>query len=149
LHNIPKAGLALASFLSLLTVAPLALAQSVVNVTLQDATSDSSLSGMKMTATPDSVKAGRITIHATNQSKGLVHEVIVVPAPANGAKLPYDDKSSRVIEKQIKDLGEVSDLPAGKSGSRTLTLKPGDYLLICNQANHYQAGMWTRLTVIP
>jgi uncharacterized cupredoxin-like copper-binding protein len=93
------------------------------------------------------VKAGRIKINATNESQGLVHEVIVVASPPNGGKLPYDEKVGRVIENRIKDLGEVSDLPPGKSGSLTLTLTPGNYLLICNQPNHYRAGMWTRLTV--
>ena len=29
-------------------------------------------------------------------------------------------KTGRVIEKRIKDLGEVSDLPPGKSGSLTV-----------------------------
>jgi uncharacterized cupredoxin-like copper-binding protein len=93
------------------------------------------------------VKAGRVTIHATNESRILVHESIVVLTPANGAPLPYDDKEGRVIEKQIKALGEVSDLPPGRSGSLTVRLVPGNYLLICNQPNHYKAGMWTKLTV--
>jgi len=128
-------------------VASIARADTAVNIVLQDASSGGNLSGMKMTATPDSVKAGRIKINATNESQGLVHEVIVVASPSNGGKLPYDQKVGRVIESRIKDLGEVSDLPPGKSGSLTLKLTPGNYLLICNQPNHYQAGMWTRLTV--
>src|SRR6202162_4282027 len=137
----------LASILTSVTASPLAYADATVNVTLQDATSGSDMTGMKMTATPDSVIAGRVTIHATNQSQGLVHEVIVARPLTNDAKLPYDDKTGRVIEKKIKDLGEVSDLPPGKSGSLTVRLTPGNYLLICNQPNHYQAGMWTKLTV--
>jgi uncharacterized cupredoxin-like copper-binding protein len=100
-----------------------------------------------MTATPDTVRAGRVTIHAANNSQGLVHEVIVVRATANGAALPYDDKNGRVIENKVKHLGEVSDLAPGKSGSLTLHLTPGNYLLICNQPNHYKAGMWTKLAV--
>jgi uncharacterized cupredoxin-like copper-binding protein len=102
---------------------------------------------MEMTATPDNVKAGHVTIHANNQSKGLVHEVIVVRPKANGGDLPYDGRTGQVIEKQITHLGEVSDLSPGKSGSLTLRLRPGAYLLICNQPNHYKAGMWTKLTV--
>ena len=128
-------------------VASIARADTAVNIALRDASSGGNLSGMKMTATPDSVKAGRIKINATNESQGLVHEVIVVASLLNGGKLPYDEKVGRVIESRIKDLGEVSDLPPGKSGSLTLNLTPGNYLLICNQPNHYQAGMWTRLTV--
>jgi uncharacterized cupredoxin-like copper-binding protein len=102
---------------------------------------------MKMTATPDSVKAGKVTIHASNKSQGLVHEVIVVRPPANGADLPYDEQAGKVIETKISDLGEVSDLPPGKSGSLSLRLTPGNYLLVCNQPNHYKAGMWTKITV--
>ena len=43
-------------------------------------------------------------------AQALVHEVIVVLPPANGATLTYDDREGRVIENRIKDLGEVSDL---------------------------------------
>ena len=140
------AALAIASVAGVLATVPRAWADGTVNVVLEDASVGENLSGMKMIATPDSVRSGRITIHATNSSNALVHEVIVVRAPANGA-LPYDDRQGAVIEKRIKDLGEVPDLPAGKSGSITLRLGPGSYLLICNQPNHYKAGMWTRLTV--
>jgi uncharacterized cupredoxin-like copper-binding protein len=124
-----------------------ALADGMVNVSLEDASEGGNLAGMKMTATPDTTKAGRVTIHATNKSSALVHEVIVVRPPANDVPLPYDAKQGEVIEKRIKDLGEVSDLSPGKSGSLTVRLTPGGYLLICNQPNHYKAGMWTRLTV--
>ncbi len=124
-----------------------ALADGTVNVTLEDASDGGNVTGMQMIATPDNVKAGKITIHATNKSLGLTHEVIVVRPTANEAPLPYDANTGRVIEKQIKDLGEVSDLPPGKSGSLTVRLQPGNYLLICNQPNHYKAGMWTKLTV--
>lgn len=142
-----KAALTVSFVVGMLAAVPGARADGTVNVLLEDASEGGNLSGMKMTAKPDSVKSGRITIHATNKSTGLVHEVIVVRPPSIGAPLPYDDKQGRVIEKQIKHLGEVSDLPAGKSGSITLRLSPGDYLLICNQPNHYKAGMWTKLRV--
>jgi uncharacterized cupredoxin-like copper-binding protein len=131
----------------MLAVVPNARADGTVNVLLEDASEGGNLSGMKMTATPGSVKTGRITIHATNKSEGLVHEVIVVRPPTNDAPLPYDDKEGKVVEKRIKDLGEISDLPPGRSGSITLRLGPGHYLLICNQPNHYKAGMWTTLIV--
>ena len=34
-------------------------------------------------------------------------------------------------------LGEVSELDPGKSGTLTLTIKPGKYLLVCNVPGHY------------
>jgi uncharacterized cupredoxin-like copper-binding protein len=135
-------------FLSVLAASQYSFADGTVNVLLEDASAGGNLTGMKMTATPDSVTAGRVTIHASNKSQFLVHEVIVVRPPANGAPLPYDEGAGRIIEKKISDLGEVSDLPPGKSGSLTLRLRPGNYLLVCNQPNHYKAGMWTKLVVV-
>jgi len=135
-----------AVLLTAVLLPPAASAAETINVTLQDATTSSSMSGMRMTASPATVKAGPVTIHASNQSQGLVHEVIVVRSK-DPATLPYDSKAARVVESRIDHLGEVSDLAPGKSGSLTLTLTPGSYLLICNQPNHYKAGMWTRLTV--
>jgi uncharacterized cupredoxin-like copper-binding protein len=44
-------------------------------------------------------------------------------------------------------MGEVSELDPGKSGSLTLTLDAGTYMLFCNLPGHYMAGMWTFVTV--
>jgi uncharacterized cupredoxin-like copper-binding protein len=129
-------------------MAQYSFADGTVNVLLEDASEGGNLAGMKMTATPESVKAGRVIIHASNKSQALVHEVIVVRPAAHDAPLPYDESAGRIIEKKIRDLGEVSDLPPGKSGSLTLRLAPGNYLLVCNQPNHYKAGMWTKLVVV-
>lgn len=139
-------GLTLAASISL----PLfAHAAAVVNVALQDQSSGSRLQGMKMTANPSEVKAGQVTIRATNQSHNLTHEVVVVRIDDADKPLPYDAKTSRVIESRLQRLGEVADLPPGKSGHLTLTLEPGLYLLFCNQPGHYKARMWTTLTVNP
>lgn len=126
-----------------------AYANTTVIVALMDPSTNSSVSGMKMTASPDTVKAGVITFQDTNESKGLVHEMILIHKPADGVALPYDAKKQRVIEAKIKSLGEVSELDPGKSGKLTVTLKPGNYLLLCNQASHYMAGMSTPFTVTP
>jgi uncharacterized cupredoxin-like copper-binding protein len=91
--------------LAAITALPLAQADGTVNVVLQDATSGSGITGMNMTATPDSVIAGRVTIRAANQSQGLVHEVIVVGPVAKGAKLPYNEKTGLVIESRSKTSG--------------------------------------------
>lgn len=147
MKNASITALPVMALLTTLAAIPPARADGTVNVVLQDATDGGDVTGMKMIATPDSVKAGQITIHATNESKGLVHEVVVILAPKDGAPLPYDSKTAAVVEKRVKDIGEVPDLAPGKSGTLTLRLAPGNYLLICNQPSHYKAGMWTRLTV--
>ena len=91
------------------------------------------------------VKAGEVTFQVTNNSKDLIHEMLV--APADPAKpLPFVEKDFRVDEEAAKDMGEVSELDPGKSGALTITLAPGTYILFCNVAGHYMSGMWTLIT---
>lgn len=61
----------------------------------------------------------------------------------------YDFVTSRLLEDEIDSLGEVADIAGGTSGSVTLDLPPGQYLLLCNITAHYQSGMYTTLTVTP
>ena len=50
-------------------------------------------------------------------------------------------------ESKIADLAEASDLQPGEKKRLRLTLKPGNYELICNQPDHYKAGMKASLVV--
>ena len=119
-----------------------------LEIKLQDPSAEPASAHMRIVLDRDTIKPGRVTFHAENQSKKLVHEVIV--ARDDGAKeLPIDAKHARVIESRVRRLGEIADLAPGKSGKLTLTLKPGTYLLFCNEPGHYQDGMFTRLTVAP
>ncbi len=119
----------------------------IVAITLQDVSVDPSISGMVMRIDKTKVKAGRVTLVAVNQSKNLVHEVLVVPALPEGKQLPYDTKKDTVVEKRVHSLGEISELKPGTIGKLTLSLKRGKYLLFCNQPGHYKAGMSTTLVV--
>lgn len=101
--------------------------------------------GIKISAA--TVEAGEVTFKVTNTSKETVHEMLVVPLPADGKALPYDEKEAKFDEDKAGALGEVEELEAGKTGELTLHLKPGKYVLSCNIANHYANGMWTILTV--
>jgi len=131
----------------LFSVVARAATQQVVAITLQDPSGDSSLTGMVIKTDTPTVKAGRVTLQAVNQSKELVHEVLVVPAPPAGRELPYDTEKDTIIEKGVHSLGEISNLRPGARGKLTLNLKPGTYLLLCNQPGHYKAGMSTSLVV--
>lgn len=119
----------------------------VVRIALRDSSTDRTISGMQMTAEPSTVRAGRVTLEAVNQSKNLVHEVLVIPEPAAGNELPYDSKTNTIVEKRAHSRGEIADLKPGAHGSLTLSLKPGGYLLVCNQPGHYKSGMYTKLLV--
>ena len=120
----------------------------LLEIKLQDPSIDPSIAHMRIVLDQGTIKPGRVALHAVNQSKNLVHEVIV--ARDDGAnELPMDDKHTRVNERRVQRLGEIADLAPGKSGKLTLNLKPGTYVLFCNQPGHYHDGMSAKLTVVP
>ena len=138
-----------------------AFAASTVHVSLTDDGMDAALAGdmgmgmsadmskaiMHVVADTASVPAGDVTFEVMNDSKSMVHEMLVVKVSDANAALPYDLATDRIDEDKAGSLGEVSELDAGKSGSLTLKLDPGTYVLFCNLRGHYMAGMWTTITV--
>ncbi len=102
---------------------------------------------MAIRADTSTVTAGKVTFDVTNASRRLVHEMLVVAVANADVQLPYDNDDQRIIEDKINSLGETEEMQPGASKDLTLDLKPGTYLLLCNIAGHYAAGMWTVLTV--
>ena len=150
-----------AALLFTAVLASSAMAASTVHVSLTDDGTDAALAGdmgmgmsadmskaiMHVAADIASVPAGDVTFEVTDASKSMVHEMLVVKVADASTQLPYDPASDRIDEDKAGSLGEVSELDAGKSGSLTLKLDPGTYLLFCNLRGHYMAGMWTTITV--
>ena len=101
--------------------------------------------GMKLSG--PSAPAGDVTFEVTNTSKDTIHEMIVMYLADPTQPLPYIAGDQRVDEDKAGDKGEVSELDPGASGSLTVALQPGKYLLICNVAGHYAAGMWSEFEV--
>ncbi len=108
---------------------------------------DLSKATMGIKVDPASAPAGDVTFNVTNSSKDTIHEMIVMYLADPGKPLPYIENESRVDEDKAGDKGEVSELDPGKSGSLTVHLDPGKYLLICNVPGHYAAGMWAEFEV--
>jgi uncharacterized cupredoxin-like copper-binding protein len=123
------------------------MAATSVKVELQDPSTADEIKSMQMRLDHDSVPAGQVRFEAVNDSKNLVHEMILVKTDQDPSSFPYDAKKDEVIESKVKSLGEVSELKPGKSGHLSANLKRGNYILYCNQAGHLHQGMWARLTV--
>jgi uncharacterized cupredoxin-like copper-binding protein len=121
------------SVLALATAGPTASSATVVNVKLTE---------MKILPSTTSVKAGKVTFKVKNAGMAL-HEVVVIRSNVAPGKLPVKNHQAS----EAGSIGEVSDLHAGKSGTLTVTMKPGKYILICNLTGHYEAGMYTGFTV--
>ena len=108
---------------------------------------DMTKASMSITAMPATVETGPVTFNVRNTSKELVHEMLVVPVGTDLTQLPYDKSNEDVSEDSAGSLGEVEERDPGATGTLTLDLKPGKYILFCNVPGHYTAGMWTVLTV--
>lgn len=149
------------SYSRLICSAPASLPGTRVTVMLADMGMTRMMGGvaplgarMMLRALPVSVPAGKISLVAENMGF-RTHELVVLPLSAGaaaGARVPGSD--GKVDE--TGSLGEASGscaagsgdgLTAGTVGWVTLTLKPGRYELVCNQANHYADGMWQELDV--
>lgn len=105
-------------------------------------TIDAALDEWSITTNSQTAKSGKVTLKATNDGQAP-HEVVVLKTDQPADSLKVTD--GRVSEQD--SVGEVSELAAGESGSKTLDLKPGKYVLVCNISGHYPQGMYTSLTV--
>jgi len=140
-------GAALASMTLGVPAAFAASTPTQVSVHLQDATDDPSMAGMKMVIDHDHIPAGAVTFVVGNDSKSIVHEMLVIKVENAAANLPYDEKTSRVIESKLNKVVDSDDIKPGKTKKLKANLKAGNYILICNEPGHFRAAMRASLTV--
>jgi len=93
--------------------------------------------------------AGPITFHLDNQGN-IDHEFVILQTdtPAKDLVSLVDPATFRLNEEDFVSPGEYGDLPAGTTGTFTIALPPGHYVLMCNIAGHYAPGMYADLTVV-
>jgi uncharacterized cupredoxin-like copper-binding protein len=110
---------------------------SQVNVTLKE-----------WALSPDktSASAGKITFSATNAGT-VEHEFVVIKTDkaADGLTLS-GDAVDEAASGQTK-IDEIAEFAPGTTKTLTLDLQPGNYVLICNVAGHYQKGVHAAFTV--
>ena len=125
-----------------------------------------------ITAPTTQLGAGKVLVTATNRGRET-HELVIVRAD-DAASLPTKSDGS-VDEDKIPEAakpGEIPDIKAGNTITKTLDLAPGDYVAICNLVDtmgqsggmggmghgggmggsqmgqiHYRLGMVARFTV--
>ncbi len=104
---------------------------------------------MTMVTSSDSVKAGHVTIDVTNKSTDTEHEFVIARLNVAPDKVPLDKSKDMVKESALTGVEEIGDIAPGKTGTMSVDLKAGKYLLFCNLPGHYEAGMHHLLKVTP
>lgn len=111
-------------------------------------------SHMLLSATPSTVRSGRVSIVVDNTG-WRTHEVVVLPLAAGVSAGQRVVRSDGTVD-EAGSLGEASascapgegdGIASGGVGWVTLTLPPGHYELVCNLQNHYAGGMRQELVV--
>ena len=108
---------------------------------------DMSKATMGIKVSQASAPAGVVSFKVTNSSKDNVHEMVLFYLADPSKPLPYKADENKIDEDKAGYKGEVEALDPGKSGTFTAALQPGKYLLACNMAGHFAAGMWTEFEV--
>jgi uncharacterized cupredoxin-like copper-binding protein len=92
------------------------------------------------------VPAGKVTFLVVNQDK-VIHEAVLLKTDKSPEALVMLSGESKVDEAALaENVGEV-EVEAGTTGSVTIDLAPGKYVLICNMVEHYKAGMYSAFEV--
>jgi uncharacterized cupredoxin-like copper-binding protein len=102
-----------------------------------------------ITASPKVVEAGDVVFRADNHGPDA-HELIVARAPgSSGIRLPFRTDGLTVSEETLKRaiVGSLEPGQAGDVRDLHVKLAPGRYVLFCNMAGHFMAGMETVVTV--
>ena len=90
--------------------------------------------------------AGPTTFAISNEGL-LIHNLRVIRTDLDADALPLDPSGSLVDEDQVNVVASVAELTGGESAELAVDLEAGSYVLICNIAGHYAAGMHTGFTV--
>ena len=100
------------------------------------------LKEFKLIPVPAKVKPGSVTFAVRNTGQ-LEHELVVLKTTTAPGKLPRQGAKA----KEVGRVGKLAAVKPGKSGTLTLTLAAGKYVLLCNLPAHYGAGQYAGFTV--
>jgi uncharacterized cupredoxin-like copper-binding protein len=112
---------------------------------------------MTLTVAPASAPAGDVTFVVKNAGS-MVHEAVVLQTDVPFDKLPVTDAGDPPVPvasggnkvSEDHNVGETGDPDLEPGGTRTFTIKhmvAGKYVIVCNLAGHYTAGMRAALTI--
>lgn len=137
--------------------APVGLPGSEVGVTVVDMGMSPMMGGrapMRLRTGSGSVTSGPVTFVVTNRGS-RTHELLILPLADGqqaGGRAPgpdgeVDEAGSLAEASTTCGSGTGEGITSGGVGWVTVTLPAGRYELVCNEPDHYSAGMWQELDV--
>jgi len=99
---------------------------------------------MRFDLTTDRARAGKVTFNVENTG-AVEHEMVVIRTTTPAGDIP--EKNGERDETGAVGEIRARQLQPSASASLTRTLPAGHYALICALPGHYEAGMYTTLTV--
>lgn len=91
------------------------------------------------------VPAGKVKITQKNVGQ-VVHEFVLIRTDKAADSFPV--KNGVMDEEAAGEVvGEIADVKAGATASKTFDLKAGKYVFVCNITGHYPGGMYGSMTV--
>jgi uncharacterized cupredoxin-like copper-binding protein len=91
-----------------------------------------------ITVSPGTFKAGSIKFGIRNNGT-MVHDFDLIKTDLAFDKLPTDTGSAKAKEDGL--VKQMINIAANRSTTLSADLAPGNYVIICNVAGHYQLGM--------
>lgn len=102
---------------------------------------------MGITVDRPEISAGEVTFTVINDSQEFYHSLSIAPVADIATELPYLREKLMVDETAAGTVARSKELRPHASGSVTVELQTGTYILFCNIGGHYVMGMWTLITV--
>jgi uncharacterized cupredoxin-like copper-binding protein len=109
-------------------------------------TIDVSLREFHVTPSIGTASAGTVTFHVSNDGT-IPHDFVVIKTDLAQDALPVDQASYVVDESQVDVVTRQPSIHQEDSVQVTVDLTAGQYVLICNLADHYQTGMHAAFAV--
>jgi uncharacterized cupredoxin-like copper-binding protein len=103
------------------------------------------LTDMHISIDRTSVSEGPVTFVVKNNG-AVIHEFDVIRTDLPQDKLPADPNQPGKVD-ETGNVGETGEINPGESQTFTVTLPAGHYVIMCNEAGHYAAGMHLDFTV--
>jgi len=91
------------------------------------------------------IPAGPVVFDITNTG-AVEHELVILKTTIGEGALPANDEEVGKVA-EVGHVDEIDPVAVGATVSLSVTLRPGNYVIICNKLGHHAAGMRATLTV--